>query len=238
MKKLISVAMALMVALMLMCTACMAEAVDVGGVWYGNMFGIGMTLTLAEDGSYTMQMDMEGEDPTTGTWEFDGSTLIMDKGTDIEVSLVYDAEQVNFSADIDGMNMMFTREMPQTFVASPVRADAALEEFEGDWTCTLIDMMGMQAPPDMMGINMSVSIESSTVELLIPELMGEEAKTVEGVFAEGTLTATIPAESEFMEDDVYVFRLLEDGTLSASTTFMEDAMTFYAAKVEVPEVIE
>lgn len=234
MKKLMAVAISMIMSIMMLCAGAVAEASDVLGTWYGNMFGISMTLTLNEDGSYTMHMD--GEENTIGTWELAGAELIMDKGTDIEITLAYSAEEVSLYAEQDGMELLFTRDMPEAFVAAPVRADAALEEFSGMWVCTLIDIMGMQAPPEIAGINMSANIVGSTVTLEITEIMGE-AQTLEGVFAEGALTLAVPSGIEGIDDTVYVMQLLEDGTMSVSTELMDQTMTYYAEKQEL-EIVE
>lgn len=234
MKKTLSVMTALILILSALCTGVLAETADITGEWYASFFGVTMILTLNESGSYTMQMDMEGEEPDEGAWEFDGATLVMDKDSDTEIAFVYDPETVSLCADIEGMEFLFTREMPVAFEAAPAREDAAIEEFAGNWTCTLIDAMGMQAPPEMMGIDMSANIEGSSVTLVLPELLGEEV-ALEGAFADGALTVTIPAESEYSEETVFTLQLLEDGTMSIATAFLEEPMVFYMTLGEVEE---
>ena len=158
-----------------MCIRDRAEAADITGKWYASLFGISVTMSLNEDGSYVLQMDMEDEEPSEGTWEFDGAALVMDKSSDTEMTLTYDPEAVSFCAEQDGIEFLFTREMPVAFEAAPVRADAAIEEFAGAWTCTLIDAMGIQAPPEMMDMYAGVTIEGSSVTLAIPDLLSSEA---------------------------------------------------------------
>lgn len=233
MKKILSGMIVLTLILSALCTGALAETIDITGEWYANFYGISMTMTLNDGGNYTMQM--EGEEPSEGTWEFDGTALVMDKDSDTEMTLSYDSEVISFYAEQDGMEFVFTREMPQTFEAAPARTDATIEEFAGAWTCTLIDAMGMQAPPEMMGINVGVNIEGGSVTLAIPELLGSEEVTIEGAFADGTLTVTVPAESEYGEDTVFTLQLLEDGTMSVATSFMDETMTFYMSSAEVQE---
>lgn len=235
MKKILSGMTVLTLILSVLCSGALGEAIDVTGEWYANFYGISMTMTLNDSGSYTMQMDMEGEEPSDGTWEFDGTALVMDKGTDDEMTLSYDSEAVSFYAEQDGMEFVFTREMPQTFEAAPVRTDATIEEFAGAWACTLIDAMGIQAPPEMMGIHVDIKIEDSSVTLVIPELLGAEEVTIEGAFAEGTLTVTVPAESDYVEDTVFTLQLLEDGTMRVATSFLDELMAFYMSPAEVQD---
>lgn len=233
MKKILSGMTALILLLSALCAGTLAETLDVTGEWYGNLYGISMTLTLQDDGSYIMQMDMAGEEPSEGTWEFDGAALVMDKGAETEMTLLYDAEAIRLHAEQDGMELVFTREMPQAFEAAPVRTDAVLEDFAGTWTCTLIDALGMQAPPEMMGIHAEVSIEGSLVTLVIPELLGAQEIAAEGVLADGALTVTIPSAVEAIEDTVFTVQLLEDGTMSVATSLLEEIMTFYMTPVEI-----
>ena len=87
----------------------------------------------------------------------------------------------------------------------------------------------------MMGINVGVKIEGGSVTLAIPEFLGSEEVTIEGAFAEGTLTVTVPAENEYAEDTVFTLQLLEDGTMSVATSFMDETMTFYMSSAEVQE---
>lgn len=222
MKKFLSCVIALILILSL---GAVAEAADLTGEWYASVYGMTMALTLNEDGSYSMTMDMEDE-AQEGTWEFDGANVILDKGTESEMTFTYDAEAVCLSAEQEGIEFLFTREMPVAFEAAPVRADAALEEFDGTWACTLVEFMGMQMPPEDAGMELSLRVEGGFVTLQLPGLLDEEA-TLEGAFEGGTLTVTIPSDSEYIEDTVFVLQLHEDGGLSASTSFADESMVFH-----------
>lgn len=50
MKKTLSVALSIMLALTLLCSAAFAEAVDFTGTWYTRLYGMEMTFTLNEGG--------------------------------------------------------------------------------------------------------------------------------------------------------------------------------------------
>lgn len=235
MKKILSAMTALILILSVLCAGALAEAADITGEWYASLFGISVTMSLNEDGSYVLQMDMEDEEPSEGTWEFDGAVLVMDKGSDTEMTLNYDPEAVSFCAEQDGIEFLFTREMPVAFEAAPVRADAAIEEFAGAWTCTLIDAMGIQAPPEMMDMYAGVTIEGSSVTLAIPDLLSSEEVTVECTFADGALTAIVPSESEYIDDMAFTIQLLEDGSMSIATSFLDEPMVFYMTAEAIQE---
>ncbi len=234
MKKIFSGIIAMILLISVLCTGAMSESADITGDWYADFYGMTMTMTLNEDGSYIMLMDIDDEDSSEGTWEFDGNNLIMDKGSETEIILSYDPEAASLYVEQDGMEFLFTRDVPVVFEAAPARTDATIEEFAGAWTCTLIDAMGLQAPPELMEINMSARIEGSSVTLVMPEMLDEDV-TLDGIFADGTLTVTVPAESEYSEDMVFTIQLLEDGTMSIATSFVDELMVFYMIPEEIQE---
>ena len=227
MKKILCGILAIMMMLSLICASAMAEAADLTGEWYASVYGITMKMTLNADGSYTMEMSMEGEEPMDGTWEFDGAVLVMDKGTEDEASLSYDAEANSLCMEQDGIEFVFTREMPEAFEAAPVRADASLEEFAGTWACTLVSLMGMQAAPEELGVNLGLSIDGATVALTLENFVDSVEVTLAGAFADGALTVTLPTESEYEDDTVFTLQLLEDGSMSASSLMMDEEIVYY-----------
>lgn len=231
MKKMLSMLLTAAMILAMLCCGALAEAADVTGEWYGSLFGITMTMTLNEDGTYTMEMD--GEDPNEGTWRLDGESLIMDEGGDDEAVFAYDGESLYM--DMEGIEFLFTREPVEAFVPAAARTDAALEEFAGDWSCTLVSMMGMQMPPEMAEVEMALSIEGETVVMTLG-LFGEpETVELPAVFADGALTLTIPADYEGGEDSVFTVQLLEDGTMSVTSLLFEEEVVFYMSSAEVGE---
>ena len=212
MKKILSAMTALILILSVLCAGALAEAADITGEWYASLFGISVTMSLNEDGSYVLQMDMEDEEPSEGTWEFDGAALVMDKGSDTEMTLTYDPEAVSFCAEQDGIEFLFTREMPVAFEVAPVRA-----------------------PPEMMDMYAGVTIEGSSVTLAIPDLLSSEEVTVECTFADGALTAIVPSESEYIDDMAFTIQLLEDGSMSIATSFLDEPMVFYMTAEAIQE---
>ena len=84
MKKLLATLIALMMLVSAAVCGAVAETADIIGEWYGSIFGLSMTMTLHEDGTYTMSM--AGEEADSGTWSFDGTTLTTDEGTDGEAA--------------------------------------------------------------------------------------------------------------------------------------------------------
>ena len=207
---------------MLFCAAS-AEAADVSGSWYADLFGMSMTLTL-EDGAYTLDMAGEVEG---GTYSFDGTTLYMDEDTEAEVQMPYDAESNKFILDMgDGMLVEFGREPIAAFVPAAARIDSTIEEFAGRWITDQVDAFGMIVPPEMLGFNLELTIEGSTVSMMI-DLMGDITEAaIEGALADGVLTVNVPGD-EYSEDLVITIQLLEDGTMASAFETYGEAVSFY-----------
>ena len=234
MKKILSVLLSAAMILAMLCCGAFAEAADVTGEWYGSLFGLAMTLTFNEDGTYVM--DMDDEDPTDGTWKLDGDSMILDEGTDEEVVFAYDGESLY--AEMEGLEFLFTREPVEVFEAAPARTDATLEEFAGTWNCTLVDMMGMQVPPEMAEMELTLTIDGANV-CMIMGISGEPTDIdLTGEFADGALTVTVPSEYEDVGASDFTIQLLEDGTMSVTTLMMDEALAFSLVFYMSSEVAE
>lgn len=231
MKKLLATLLALMMLVSAVVCGAVAETADITGEWYGSVFGMSMTLTLHEDGTYTMSM--AGEEAEPGTWSFDGTTLTLDEGSEGESAFAYDGESL--SASMEGMDFVFTREPIATFEPAPARTDAALEEFSGSWNATTIGIMGMYLSPDVIGAGISLDIDGTTVVMtIIQEDSEPEAVTVEATFADGVLTVADPTSTE-ESSTFWTLSLLEDGTMSMFTQMEGIEMTYYLSPAEAAQ---
>lgn len=232
-------ALLLTVALSVAATCNVMAAEEVAGEWYGNMYGMSMTLILNENGEYSM--DLAGEEET-GSWELDGDTLYMDKGTDYESAFTYDGETLY--ADVDGMEFVFSQdpEAAAGFVPAEVRTDATIEEFAGHWTATQASAFGMTAPLEMMEVEkVDLEIKDNKISFVMAGgfMFGEwQVPDLEGTLADGILTFVMEAEDEYSEDTTWNVQLLEDGTMKLSSIMMDEELVFYmeAAEAEKEEI--
>lgn len=229
MKKLFSLLLAL--CMMLACCAS-AEAVDLTGMWYADLMGMSMNLNLIADGTYTM--DMAGEDDD-GTWAQTETGVLIDD----EMPMTYNAEANTLVMDMQGMELVFSREAAPAFEAAEARTDAAVEEFAGNWLTDKVNFMGLVLNTTDIGMGMAFAINDTAVTMYMMEgeqsVAEAEAVGLQGIFADGTLTIIIPAATEDGEAQVFVLKLLEDGTMSCETTVMGETMTFYLNAVEALE---
>ena len=224
MKKILSLVLAL-----LMMLGCAALAEDLTGAWYGNLFGIPVTMTLNADGTYDMEVMDETE---TGAWVMEGETLYMDKGTDTETILAYDVAAVTLTMDMDGMVCVFGREATEAFVPAEPKADAAIEEFAGQWEAANVYFMDMLVPADFAEMSMTLKIENTSIDASI-DLMGDvETFVAEGEFTDGVPSLVVPATldeagNELTRELVFPIKVLQDGTLSFEMDMLGMPIIFY-----------
>ena len=140
MKKLISLVLALCMACMLI--PAMADE-DLTGDWYGSLMGMGVQLTVNADGSYTISMN--GTVAEEGTWAAADGKLTTTPSTDSPAT-EFEIQADALYLGMDGMEMTMTRnpeDAPAAVEIAEVKADAAAEEFYGDWTCSAVEVEGM-----------------------------------------------------------------------------------------------
>ena len=220
MKKTLSVALAIMLALTLLCSAAFAEAVDFTGAWYTRLYGMEMTFTLNEGGSYTVHFDGEDEsDETEGVWEATSTGIIFDKGTDEEVVLDYDAQANTLSGMFSGVELVFSRESIAAFELAPARADAAPEEYDGQWVATILCLGDVQAKPQEFQFELRLTVEDGQ-SILTLVVDGESTDlSIVPEFSDGAMILTIEEEDDSAAYTV-VCQMLEDGSMSV--TFPEE----------------
>ena len=242
MKKLISL-------ILILCMACMlipAMAEEAAGEWYltsmsyggqtldAAAFGMSGTLTLKEDGTYTAVMT--GSDESTGTWKAEGDKvqiIVNDQTTEATIAdgflTITDAES--------GSSMIFSKEAPAAaYTPGEVNTEAKLEDFAGLWKASYVGAEGMVLDlsayiqvlaammpegtelPDLSSM-MTFQIDGAKVTAAAGT---EDAKTVEGTFADGKLTV----KDEASGTDMTIF-LLQDGVLAMETEMNGTASTLY-----------
>ena len=224
MKKLVSLALILILTLTLLCAGAFAEADDHSGDWYADLYGFTLRLTLNPDGSYTI--DIEGEDPDSGTWEMAGTDVLLDKGTSDEMMLVYDAGSDSLYADIDGEDLLFFREPPVDFeMAAPRAGIVTLEDMGGNWTTKMLCMLGTHMTPEQVGLSLDLSIDSNSAALTFTVDGESTTITAGGNFSGNTLVLSMYNEETAEECTINV-QLLVDGTMSATTDMFGEEIVF------------
>lgn len=198
MKKALCLALALT-----LCACCMAEGADIAGVWYLNgietngasldpaSFGLELTLKLNADGS--AEANFSGDEAAACSWRVEGGLFYLNDGQGETVG-TYSQDALTIS--YTGVKMIFSREARPTsaFDAGAVRDDATLADFDGAWRATIMDMLGMRAPVERMGLNLRLNIDQGRVEVCVE---GNESVryAVDAEFSDGVLTVPVPEDA-------------------------------------------
>lgn len=224
---------ALLILSMLLSAMAVAEAADVAGDWYmiemqaegmtinpADM-GMEMILTLAEDG--TASMSGMGDEPSTGTWAINGTTVTVTiEGDPLDFTLA----DGKLTASQDDMTMVFSKEASATFApAAPV--EAAAEDFAGTWNAERIGMEGQYYPVSILGADITAAIEGTTITLN-GFMFNNTAIQLE--HADGKLSFSGSVEDATLS---ITASLLEDGTMALDMDAGDQgAFTFYMVKAE------
>ena len=135
------------------------------------------------------------------------------------------------SVEMDGLSVVLSQEKEEyvPYVPGKPVAEPKLEDFNGDWTSTLIDLYGMQMPAtgEIAGVEMKMSITDGNATLVLLEEGNETTTELKGVMEENALIFNAETQKEETETDsenyhlfstdTMRFYLLEDGKLCFTT---------------------
>ena len=229
MKKLISLIMILCMACMLI--PAMAEE-DLTGEWYASYAGMAMTMTVNADG--TVSMTIPGmEEAAPGTWTLDGDQITITVN-DSPASGTVTEEGIALSEG--GMELLFTREPVESITMADVKADAAAEDFYGEYTCAYIGSGAMIMDSSAMGVTFVLKIDDGVFEITGEEddiyAMLFSMVGLTGTYEDGKMIVTSTMEGSNANGTI---ELLEDGMIKFTLDMDGDAMDMYLAPAEAAE---
>ena len=209
------------------------EEKDVIGTWYVNELSMGegasfhpgamgmeVTVDIKEDGKMETTSSVYGEEPEVdeSEWKIENDKILMTHNDQTE-ECEYKDGKITLTAD--GMTMILSQEKEEyePYVPGKPVENPAMEDFKGEWICTLMDAFGMQMPvnSELTGFEMMLSIQEDKSELIIIE-SGEESKAeLHGEVDGNTLILKAAAEDEagtmLFSCDTMRLSLLDDGKL-------------------------
>ena len=235
MKKLISLALILMMSLSMLCCAQAADVADILGTWYMTSLemegmsinpasmGMEMVFVFNEDGTVTLQATDEEDE--TAFWTLDGDTVTIasGEGDDETMALVYAEEQLLIQEE--GVTMILGREPAEADNAeiAPIHSAADIAEFDGEWNATVIAMEGMQMPIAMLGMEIGLTISQGNVQVIMDGEVTSESDAA-GNLVDGALVVNFAFLGIDVEENVVT--LHEDGTLSVEIAMLGGILLF------------
>ena len=235
MKKLISLALVLCMACMLIPAA--ADDIDVTGEWYASMMGIPVAMVLNADGTGVMTVPGQ-EGDTAATWTLEGDQITI-TANDSPASGTATADSIILAAG--GMEYVFTREPVAAITIADVKADAAAEEFYGDWSIAYMESDGIiMAISELADLGLAfpnIRLAEGTVEFIasseedfysaIFNMMG-----LVSTYADGALALTSTVEGATSTGSI---ELLQDGMLKVTLDMDSSPMILYYNPAEAAE---
>ena len=229
MKKLFCV---LFLSLLIFGSVCAADT-DYTGIWYLNFFsmdgenllnvsdlGMRSTMTLNEDGTAAMTMDMSGENETAeGTWSVAEEGVAVVINEDTQVAVLQDSYLVFDSGDSG--KMFYGREEPAPgFELAEPNKEAKAEDFEGKW---IAFKLGMEEVGFFDWETVASDLGFETNEVVIKDgvmtLFGDEKSPVELTAEEDGVMANRFENRDYSMLDTVV-KLHEDGKMSIESMTM------------------
>ncbi len=180
-----------------------AEAPEIAGIWYGEVFGMAIELNLQDDGTYTLSIPIKGE-RRTGLWTPESDLVILDRDTASRVIL--HAEDVALYGTIDGVDLILTRDEAEPFDGITPKEDVVMADFVGQWSCAVLgvdDVFVDAAGGDESPLKLDIAGE----KVVIDSGDGSEPVTAAATYANSVMTIDLGAETSCL------IRPLENGML-------------------------
>ena len=213
--------------LVLLCACAAAETADVTGSWYLNeiqtsvmtlnpaMLGMEMILTLNPDGTAVTTSTASAEQ--TGTWEMDGETVNVTIADNPQaLALDENGNLVGVEAET-GTTMVYGREKAEVEYFDPGTAltDVTVEDFDGTWKATLVNMTGVEMPITSTGAEITIELANGSGTVTQLAAGSDEPRTyaVTGELADGVLTIT-EADSDADTPASMALKLYDSGVMA------------------------
>ena len=121
---------------------------------------------------------MEKPEADQSEWKIENDKLLMTY-SDQTVECEYADGKITITADGTTMILSQEKEEYEPYVPGKPVENPTMEDFKGEWICTLMDAFGMQMPvnSELTGFEMMLSIQEDKSELIIIE--SGEAKEAE-----------------------------------------------------------
>lgn len=178
------------------------------GTWYGNVWGTPATMTLSDNGEFSIKYDNSDNTELTGHWEMKDQRITVNEGTDDELIIDYDSKNVSLTAYDDEEEFVFTRDEDNS-KKKTIKADKNTKEKDmyGMWKATKVETETVLAPVSVFGINnLFISLKENEAGLYMDVDTAEGVVDVAGLpseFSDGILSFVIGASTLEEEESKY-----------------------------------
>ena len=162
------------------------------GDWYADFEGLALTLSLSEDGGYALLVP--GQAAREGAWELLDGYVTLDDG---EGGTLLPVDGVLYW---DGPGLLFTRELPETYVPAEAVSDAQAGDFDGYWKSQFIAVGEGTVFASAVGDKTDVYIDGTSVALGGPlfgdVLVGMELRDGTLYYEAGSVSVTLTLQRD------------------------------------------
>ena len=235
MKKLISMALVLCMAVMLL--PALAEGTDIAGEWMGSYAGHAIPMTLNADGTFSMN-------GTEGTWTLEGETLSM---TAQGETMVFTFKDDVISISMQGETIEFTRvaadesapaeetapaeEKVEGITFADVNPAATAEDFNGEWSIQYVATSDGVYANDTGEMTADIAVKDSGITFGsgsgFSEVFGDKALKMD--FADGAFSYS----RSIMGIGLSIrLEMLQDGMVAATIDISGSGATLYMVRID------
>lgn len=153
--------MILLLALALALSPALAEEAAPGpaGEWHAQTDGLALTLTLHENGAYTLSIPALRDSSAEGAWELRDGYVYLDG--DENVPLNYTGDRLIQAAQ----GLFFSREPAAVYVPAGAVSDARPEDFAGAWRSAYVLLDGAALPAGLLDEDVRLYVEDTRAAL-------------------------------------------------------------------------
>ena len=211
----------------LVCTNVYAlDNKDVVGTWYANSLSMDgmnefhpgaimmeMTMEFREDGKGEVTTASEESEPDVDEfeWKIDGDNIVITSDDEVLEGVYSDG---SISVNLDGMTMTLGQEKEEYVPYEPgkVLEDTKLEDFDGEWSSSIMSAFGMQVPTGtLFEMQFNLTIDGGKATLVTIENGTETTTELEGDLDTNALV--LKSTEEKTEEDAEDYSLFDTDTM-------------------------
>lgn len=186
------------------------------GQWYGNYKGIPITMSLQENGDYSVEVgvtSLGGEYNDVGTWTVRGDKIILD-GSNIKDEFISTENKIECYLNDNKVTLVKNDITAwQGYVPPAQNPDATEADFNGTWKAVYSTNSGYTLETEVTGIVSFCNIEDGIGNFFVHTSDGTNIITTSEdlKFNAGQMSGSYIDDGEVVEE--YTLSLLEDGRL-------------------------
>lgn len=211
------------------------------GQWYGNYKGVPITMSLQENGDYSVEVgvtSLGGEYNDVGTWTVRGDKIILD-GSNIKDEFICTEDKIECYLNDNKVTLVKNDITAwQGYVPPAQNPDATEADFNGTWKAVYSTNSGYTLETEVTGIVSFCNIDDGIGNFFVHTSDGTNIMTTSEdlKFNAGQMSGSYIDDGEVVEE--YTLSLLEDGRLFVKIVYNDgnDESDMYMEKTTAKDM--